>query len=109
MEEFPDRNWGPIYQQGWSLMLQDKSVAGNGGNKSFRNNSLKGGEKPKDREVCWRYNKGECTFGQNCRFDHRCAHCSKSGHSINNCCKKEKDNKDKNVYHLSIKLINWLS
>ena len=75
MEEFPDRNWGAIYQQGWSLMLKEKSSPSSNGN-SLRNNHTKSVRKFKDKEGCWRYNKGKCTFGQNCRFDHRCAHCS---------------------------------
>ena len=40
-------------------------------------------------EVCYRFNKEKCSFGQNCKYEHQCSHCSKTGHAATVChCKK---------------------
>ena len=38
---------------------------------------------------CWRYNKGKCHFGNNCRFNHRCYLCGKKDHGATNCNRKK--------------------
>ena len=34
---------------------------------------------------CWKFNKGKCTYGFNCKFDHRCGICNKFDHGAHNC------------------------
>ncbi len=42
----------------------------------------------KKRELCRRFNqKNQCTFGETCYFDHRCAICGKAGHEAVACRK----------------------
>ena len=39
----------------------------------------------KIKEAYYRFNKGRCTFGDRCKFDHRCLICSKFSHGAHNC------------------------
>ena len=40
------------------------------------------------KDVCKRFNKGLCTAGMGCRYEHRCLECGKFGHGEHICCKK---------------------
>ena len=44
------------------------------------------------RKLCFDFNRGECTFGQHCHFDHHCSFCNKFGHSAMTCRKGKKNN-----------------
>ena len=75
---------------GWNTLLCDhlpknSSASGNGNGKNKIKNKAK--------EVCWKFNKGRCTYGTACKFDHRCTLCNRYGHGLNNC--QRMDNKDK--------------
>ena len=48
---------------------------------------------PKD--FCRRFNRGRCTFGKTCRYEHRCTYCFKFGHGFHNCRKAAADRKEK--------------
>ena len=52
-----------------------------------------GGNGRKTNEpTCWRFNKGQCSFGSSCRFDHKCSGCGSTDHGFIVCpAKKEKD------------------
>ena len=98
MEKFLNRPWGLVYQQAWSLTLKEKDTSVNK-TPSFQLGNGKKNKNKKDKELCWCFNKGKCTYGENCRFDHSYPHCSKSGHSIANCQKeqaKDKENQESN-------------
>ena len=41
--------------------------------------------------ICKRFNRGHCTFGPSCRFEHRCKYCKKFGHGIHVCRKLKQD------------------
>ena len=34
---------------------------------------------------CWKFNKGKCKFGTNCKFINRCSYCDSPAHGINTC------------------------
>ena len=75
------RPWNVILQQAWTRLLKDRLCnehqffqKGNGKNK-------------RDREPCRRFNKGRCSNGLSCKFDHRCSidRCRKFGHGAHIC------------------------
>ena len=90
MARFPQRSWAMILQQAWTMRLCDK----------IRQDQYYGrsDKKSAKKDVCWRYNKGRCTFGATCRFDHRCTTCNKFGHGAHICRKANKDKRDLDSY-----------
>ena len=76
MSNYPERSWAVILQQARSLCLKDrlKRVEFEGDN-----NKSKGIRKG---ETCKRFNKGKCTAGMSCCYEHRCDGCGKWGHGI---------------------------
>ena len=88
MERHPTRNWGIIYQQGWSIMLKEMLQIPNMGTGSFN----KRRQSSKRDQVCWKYNRGHCNHGSNCRFEHKCSGCEKNDHGFNSCSMKKTKN-----------------
>ena len=85
----PTRSWAIILQQAWTMLLKDR--VRNSGKSYFQKGHHsggygKGGNK-KDRETCRRFNKGRCTYGLSCHYDHRCSvkKCGKFGHGAHIC------------------------
>ena len=78
---YPNRSWSIILQQAWSMCLTDKiSHFGNG---KFNSST------PKSRkEICKHFNKGLCTAGHACKYDHRCLECGKFRHGMHICRKR---------------------
>ena len=92
LSKHPDRRWGVILQQAWSMKLWDRIVGGDrfnsGGAHQFTNNhNGTPGNKSKVNEPCRKFNKGKCKFGSSCRYEHRCSYCFKFGHTVMNCRK----------------------
>ena len=97
MSKHPERSWGIILQQAWSLQLQDRVVKtpgfGNSTSKTWNsfgsspNPGNSGHSSSKKKKICWDYNSGNCTFGFGCKFNHRCSICGKSGHGAFSCRK----------------------
>ena len=81
MSRYPNRSWAAILQQAWTLYLKDRVKHDN---QKFNNNGNGNGNKRK-RDACKRFNKGLCTAGMGCRFDHRCLECGKFGHGAHIC------------------------
>ena len=81
---------GVILQQAWSIYLKDRIQ---------RNDDKSGGSAlsnyAKKKEICKRFNKGKCTSGYKCNYDHRCLICGKFGHGVHIC--RNKKATDQNV------------
>ena len=77
---FPECSSAIILQQAWSICLKDRvgTSFGSGGQKS--GNFNRG-----TKEVCQHFNKGLCTAGRNCKYDHKCLECGKFGHGAHIC------------------------
>ena len=86
MGEFPERNWGIILQQAWALYMRNPFRKNDyRQNESTSGMPKSGNEYP--RKVCFKYNRGKCSFGNKCKFDHHCGICGKRGHGAFNCRK----------------------
>ena len=84
LSNYPQRSWSVILQQAWSMCLRDRQ-----NNFDARQNNNSGSKRTK-REPCRRFNKGLCTAGASCKYDHRCTvkTCSKWGHGAHICRKR---------------------
>ena len=90
LSNYPQRNWSVILQQAWSLYLKDRI---NVGNCHMTNNKSPGGGQQhsnKKKEICKRFNRGQCTRGLRCHYEHRCLECGKFGHGEHICRNKNK-------------------
>ena len=70
------------------MYLKDRVWFGNDYGRSVNNGS---GHKSK-KEICHRFNKGLCTAGKSCCYDHRCFECGKFGHGEHICHRKTTNN-----------------
>ena len=84
LSNYPQRNWGVILQQAWSVYLKDRITP------KFQDQqkSPVNGGAGRKKEICKRFNKGKCTKGYRCQFDHRCLKCGKFGHGEHICRNK---------------------
>ena len=92
----PRRSWSVILQQAWTMLLKDRIR--NNNNHLFQKGSLPGArQNKKDKEPCRKFNRGKCTFGLSCKFDHRCSvpKCGKFGHGAHICRLQESEGKDR--------------
>ena len=87
----PERSWSIILQQAWALRLKDRLHSTNGGQGHSGGNHGGKGTRGKIDEICKCYNRGYCSFGTSCRYEHRCSYCLKMGHSVLNCRKLAAD------------------
>ena len=88
----PEHNWSIILQQAWSLHLKDRINSNSSNNVSGTGGGYSPGDlKDKVNEPCKRYNRGKCSYGSSCHYDHRCSYCFKMGHSILTCRKLQAD------------------
>ena len=81
ISEYPARSWGVILQQAWNMRLNDRvrrDAPSYSGGKGY------GGRK----EECKKFQRGKCTYGINCIYDHRCTLCNKWGHGAHICRKR---------------------
>ena len=70
---FPERSRAIILQQAWSMYLKDRVIhdhSNRGGSGNFFKSK---------KEVCIRFNCGQCMAGRSCKFEHRCLECGKFG------------------------------
>ena len=87
MEAHPSRNWGIILSMAWTMCVKDRYTPAT----KFQGKGGPGNKYPaaemKQRKPCLDFNKGNCTYGNKCKFDHRCGFCSKFGHGTQSCRK----------------------
>ena len=78
----PQRPWNVILQQAWTMLLKDRLKYDN---MAFQRGGTRSSKK--DKEPCRRLNRGKCTFGLSCKFDHHCSvkKCGKFGHGAHIC------------------------
>ena len=81
MSNFPGRSWAVILPQAWMMYLKDRIKMNDNGNQNGNSNG-KG-----RREICKRFNKGKCTAGFHCAYEHCCLGCGKIGHGVHICRK----------------------
>ena len=86
MSRHPKRSWGIILQQAWSVRLKDRLMnSGQGSRNSNGSNNHSGQQGKNKRDTCYRFNHGKCSYGQNCKFEHKCLICNNFGHGAWNC------------------------
>ena len=45
----------------------------------------------KNKEIfCWHFNRGKCSYGGSCKFEHRCTNCGKSDPNAMGCTEPKK-------------------
>ena len=72
------RSWNVILQQAWNLRLKDRQDSDRrGGGSDYPSG--------KKHDICWMFNRGKCTYGDRCKFDHKCRICGKFGHGAHIC------------------------
>ena len=86
MERHPQRSCSLILQQAWLFRLRDRHGTRGESTTSHSNNHANNNKYGK-KEPCWRYNQGHCTYGNKCKFEHKCVVCGKFGHGAFNCGK----------------------
>ena len=84
LSNHPNRSWAAILQQAWSFRLKDRLThfKYNPANSSDKSGNARSGKTPK---LCTPFNQGYCGYGPSCKFEHKCALCSKYGHGAVNC------------------------
>ena len=88
MARFPERSWAIILHQAWTMRLKDCNSYSSGKNSS-NNNAYHGHDNKRGRahKICRKFNRGCCTYGSSCKFEHQCSYCFKLGHAAVNCRK----------------------
>lgn len=90
IERKPHKSWADIHQQGWFMHLRDKRID----RKNFQTKGVNLGNssslsQTKQAKRCWRFNKGTCSYGDKCKFDHSCSNCGAKDHGAHKCDKKK--------------------
>lgn len=90
MTDNPGRLWGTICQLTWSLEMGEPVNKHPSQTTGPTGVSQQSSGQKFGRKICWRFNKGRCTFGSNCEYDHRCAVCGSRSHGRHSCYKRGK-------------------
>ena len=85
LSNYPERSWSVILQQAWSMCLKDKVRS----QEDYRHQGKVGTSNKK--ENCRRFNKGKCTAGSSCKYDHQCDICGKWGHGAHICRRRSQN------------------
>ena len=96
MEKHPNRSWARTHTQLWTLTMKDHVNAKYLGFQLGNNNAgTSSGKKTLKELCCWRYNRGKCTRGDDCKFEHRCSLCGSPSHIMINCHRRHKKGEHK--------------
>ena len=87
LSNYPERGWNRILQKSWAFRLKDKIPKSMDLNSSFEPTR----RRDSGREICRRFNKGKCSYGLRCKYDHRCLICNKWGHGAYTCHRVKRD------------------
>ena len=91
MSQKPYKSWAKTYTQLWtSTMVNPLAKTPTTTHNSNSTQSSNTGKKAWREIACWRYNKGKCTRGAECKFEHRCSYCGSGNHVYPNCLKRKK-------------------
>ena len=104
----PSLNWGIILNMAWTMCIKDR-VSYQQRNNHFNGKGTNNKPQPsemKQRKPCLDFNKGQCTYGTKCRFDHQCGFCSKYGHGTHSCKKFLNGNGGDAMNKLPVKIEN---
>ena len=88
MSNNPQRSWCRTYNQYWNLSMKDHIVNQIKGGNNYGQSNQKRQSSNKKNDHCWKFNKGACTQGKNCKWIHKCKYCDSTDHSFNNCNKR---------------------
>ena len=64
----PKKSWAIILQQAWTIRLKDKIGSGSNSNHAGKMQGLHSPNNRSKRDTCYRFNRGKCSFGQNCKL-----------------------------------------
>ena len=95
MARHPERSWAIILQQAWSLRLKDKLNNHNSNNGNYGQGRNGKGNNNKNKEICRRFNRGRCSYGSTCRYEHKCNFCNKYGHPVIHCRKAQAERNER--------------
>ena len=104
MARHPEQSWAIILQQAWSMRLRERLHFNHNNNTPGANKN----HKSRLGEVCRRYNRGRCSYGTSCRYEHRCSFCNKFGHPLIHCRRAQNDrdrDKDKTLMNGQAKTV----
>ena len=96
------RSWAKTYTQMWNICLTEpirhgydsNSWGGKRGTPSSAPAACGSGlpshkvARQAKPDYCWKFNKGKCKFGSECKFVNRCSYCDSAAHGQNTCPKK---------------------
>ena len=98
MSRHPRRNWSLILQQAWAMRLREPLRShsfnhrdGSNNYNSTNRHSQHNQKRVNVNDICRRFNRGKCSFGMRCKYEHRCNYCFKMGHCVLNCRKAQAD------------------
>ena len=91
MMRYPGRTWGIILQQAWNLRLKERNKFSHDNRGAFDNRNVR----TSLRETCKRFNKGKCSNGIRCHYEHKCLYCHKLGHGMHICRKAQSDRSER--------------
>ena len=97
LSKHPQQSWAVILQQTWSMRLRDRLTGSAFNNFASSGGAVTGSDtRNKSNEPCKQYNRGRCSFGPNCKYEHKCSYCGKFGHGIVTCRRLQRDKEKKN-------------